>query len=311
MATDLDKMLVTEVKDGIGTIFINRPEAANVLTSRMFKKFIETLTRWADDKKVSVIVIRAAGDKVFCGGADTKEIVGPKRPETEAEKAALITRDMAMATLMQNAAGRIMSCPQPVIAAINGGAFATGRMIAEACDIRIVADTVTWGVADLMNKGGGKRALGPNFMAAQRTINLVGLSRAMEIMLFAKPIDAKTGVEIGLFSTAVPLKDVTATAYEVANGMLARLTPTALRTVKPIMQTVMNYQTPTTADRALVNKFVTDGYGTDDFIEITKLWFKGQPPVQLNGEGPVRPVHFVDDMTQAAVQQALKTLGVS
>jgi enoyl-CoA hydratase/carnithine racemase len=311
MATAVDKMLVTEVKGGIGTVFVNRPERANVLSSRMFKKFIETLDAWAVDEKVLVIVIRAAGDRVFIGGADTKEIVRDKRPETEEEKRQLITRDMAMATLMCNLTGRIMSCPQPVIAAINGGAFATGRMVAEACDIRIVADNVTWGVADLMTKGGGKRALGPNFMAAQRTINLVGLPRAMEIMLFAKPIDAKTGVDMGLFSMAVPLKDVTKTAYEVAEGLLARLTPTTLRTVKPIMQTVMNYQTPTTADKAKVTKMVTDGYGTDDFIEITKLWFKGQPPVKLDGKGPVRPVHFVDDQTQAAVDQALKTLGVS
>lgn len=311
MATDYDKMLVTEVKDNIGTIFINRPEAANVMAPRMFKKLIETLVRWADDKEVYVIILRAAGEKVFCGGADTKAIVTTKRPETEEEKAALIKRDMAMATLMQNATARIMRCPQPVIAAINGVAFATGRMLAEACDIRIAADTVTWGVAPLMAKGGGKRALGPNFMAAQRTIDLVGLSRAMEIMLFSRPFDAKTCVEIGLFSMAVPMKDLTSTAYDVARAMIANLTPTALRTVKPIMQRVMNYTTPTTADRAFVNKLVTDGYGTDDFIEITKLWFKGQPPVKLNGEGPVRLVHFVDDVTPAAAQQALETLGVS
>lgn len=308
---DLEKVLVTEVKDGIGTILVDRPEAANALSARMFKKFIDTLTQWAGDEKVRVIIIRGAGEKVFIGGADTKEIVGSKRPETEEENVQLMKRDLAMATLMVNAAGSIRRCPQPVIAAINGVAFATGRMVAEACDIRIAADTVEWGEARLSAKGSGKRPLGPYFESALRYINLVGLSRAMEIVLMVKPFDAQTGLDIGLFNMVVPPKDLTATAYKVAQGMIDKFTPTALRSVKPIMQAVLNYQTPTVADKAFVKKLITDGYGTDDFIEVTKLWFRGQAPPAFTGEGPVRLIHLVDDLTPAAVQQALETLGVS
>jgi len=311
MADDVEKMLVTEAKDGIGTILINRPEARNAMSPRMFKKFIETLTRWAHDESISVIIIRSAGDKAFCAGADTKEIVGSKRPETEEEKLQLINRDMAACTLMHTSADRIAQCPQPVIAAINGVAFATGRIIALSCDIRIVADTVVWGEALLSAQGHSKMTLAPNFQIAQRLINLVGLSRALEMILMGRPIDAKTGYDMGLFNMVVPFKDLEQTAYNVARGMMDKFTAIALRAIKPIIRKVMDYQTPTLTTKAAAKELLTACYGTEDFIEATKVWFRGQPPVAFTGEGPVRLVHYVDDSTPAAVQQALKTLGVS
>jgi methylglutaconyl-CoA hydratase len=308
---DLEKVLVSEVKDGIGTILVDRPQASNAMSARMFKKFIGTLSQWADDESIRVIIIRGTGERVFIGGADCKQIVGPKRPETEEEKVKLMRRDLAMATLMVNAAGRIEKCPQPVIAAINGVAFATGRMVAEACDIRIAADTVEWGEARISAEGSGKRPLGPYFQSVLRYINLVGLSRAMEILYMMKPISAQAGLEMGLFNMVVPQKDLAATAYEVARGMIQRFTPTALRSIKQIVQRVLNYQTPTVTDKEFVKKLVTDGYGTDDFIEVTKLWFRGQPPAVFDGKGPVRLIQFIDDVNPAAVERALEVLGVS
>jgi enoyl-CoA hydratase/carnithine racemase len=311
MADDVDRMLVTEAKDGIGTILINRPEARNCMSPRMFKKFIETLTRWADDKTIRVIIVRGAGDKAFCAGADTKVVVGPKRPETEEEKVQLINRDMAMATLMHTSADRIERCPQPVIGAINGVAFATGRILAESCDIRIAADTVVWGEPLLAAQGNAKMTLATNFQFAQRLINLVGLSRAFEIILMSRPIDAQTGYELGLFNMVVPLKDLEQTAYNVARRMIDKFTATALRAVKPIIQKVMEYQTPTLTTKAAAKELLTACYGTEDFIEGTKVWFRGQPPATYTGEGPVRLVQYVDDNTPVAVHQALKTLGIS
>ncbi len=308
---DYDNSLVSEAKEGIGTILINRPEASNAMSPRMFKKFIETLTSWAGDESVRVIVVRGAGKMAFCGGADTKLIVGPKRPETEEEKRELLRRDMAMCTLMHACADRIAQCPQPVIAAINGVAFATGRIIACACDIRIAADTVVWGQAVVSAEGHGKMALATNFQFAQRLINLVGLSRAYEIILMGKPIDARTGLDMGLFNMVVPLAELERTVYEVARGMRDRFTPVALRSVKPIIQKVMEYQTPALSAKAKAKEILTACYGTEDFIEATKVWFRGQAPVAFTGKGPVRAVHYVDDSTPAAVEQALRVYGIS
>lgn len=311
MADQGGSELIVEVQDGIGTILINRPEASNAMSPRMFKAFIDALTRWAEDTGVRVIVVRGAGDKAFCGGADTKRIVGPKRPESEEEKRELLTRDMAMCTLMHACADRIARCPQPVIAAINGVAFATGRIIACACDIRIAADTVYWGQAVVSAEAHAKMALATNFQFAQRLINLVGLSRTMEIILLGKPIDAHSGYELGLFNLVVPLAELEQKAYEVARGMRDRFTGVALRSIKPIIQKVLECQTPSVAVKSAAKDLLTACYGTEDFIEATKVWFRGQPPAVYTGAGPVRAVHYVDDNTPAAVEQALKVYGVS
>ena len=308
MTDNMNSVLIVKKEDGIGTIFINRPEASNALLSSMLEKFINTLTQWADDDSIRVVIISAAGDRVFCVGGDAKEIMGPKQPETELEKVQMLNRDMAMCTLMHNVAYRIENCPQPVIVAINGAAFATGMMIALSGDIRIAADTVVFsGFTRFKVEGGWKTFLAPNFQYAQRLINLVGLSRATEIILMGTPVDAQTGRTIGLFNMVVPLGDLIPTAHDVAHKLMAQYTPTALRAVKPIMQQVMSYQTPTVVAKARAKELLSRCYGTEDFIEFSKLWLGEQHAVTSTKGEQVRFPHYVDDTTPAAVQRALET----
>ncbi len=190
----------------VGIIRLNRPEARNAVNGDLANGVEGALDEWEDDDTIQAVVITGNGP-TFCAGADLKLIAAGKGGE--------------MATAKGNFAGLVRrNYPKPIIAAVNGPAFAGGFEIVLACDLVVAADVAQFGIPEV------KRGL---FAAAGALIRLpkrVPLALATELAITGDPISAERACELGLVSRVVPLDDVVDAALELAariaaNGPLA------------------------------------------------------------------------------------------
>jgi enoyl-CoA hydratase/carnithine racemase len=201
-------------ENGIAIVTLNRPEAANALSTALLNELSELLGHLAFRKDVRVVIVTGAGEKVFCAGADLKERAGMN--ETEVRKTVALIRE----TINQ-----VEQLPQPVIAALNGSAFGGGLELALACDIRVAADTAQLGLTET--------SLGiiPGAGGTQRLPRLIGTGKAKELIFTAKRITAKEAEQIGLIEYAVPSAQLMEKALEIA-GQIAANAPIAVRQAK-------------------------------------------------------------------------------
>ncbi|MEW6113242.1 MAG: enoyl-CoA hydratase-related protein [Thermodesulfobacteriota bacterium] len=203
--------LLKEVKDGILTLTINRPEALNCFNMELLKVFGDTLAQIAFDRDVRVVIITGstAGKNAFSTGADLKERAG-------------MTQDQVRVYIqtIRNVFTSVEELPKPVIAAVNGYAFGGGLELALACDLRLAAGTAQVGLTE------ASLAVIPGAGGTQRLPRVVGVARAKEMIFRARRITAQEGLEIGLFLEVVEpaklLDRCTEIAREIAaNGPVA------------------------------------------------------------------------------------------
>jgi methylglutaconyl-CoA hydratase len=201
-------------ENGIAIVTLNRPEAANALSTALLNELSELLSDLAFRKDVRVVIVTGTGEKVFCAGADLKERVGMN--ETEVRKTVALIRE----TINQ-----VEQLPQPVIAALNGSAFGGGLELALACDIRVAVDTAQLGLTET--------SLGiiPGAGGTQRLPRLIGIGKAKELIFTAKRITAQEAAQIGLIEYAVPRAQLMEKALEIA-GQIAANAPIAVKQAK-------------------------------------------------------------------------------
>jgi enoyl-CoA hydratase/carnithine racemase len=169
--------IILEKRDRISTIFINHPpvNAWNLATLEDFEKALNEVEH---DKETRVVIITGSGEKYFSAGFDVTDTAN-------ASKSGPKGRDLWM---------RVDRFSKPVIAAINGFALGGGLELAMACHFRIMADdpSVTVGLTEL-NFG-----IIPGWGGTQRLPRLVGLAKALDMILFSKRISAHEALEVGL-----------------------------------------------------------------------------------------------------------------
>lgn len=207
-------VLVSKNDEGIVTITLNRPEAANALSLNMLYELHEAIHEIRFDRSVRCVIITGAGEKVFCAGADLKERAGMD-PTQVRKTVSLIRGNM----------NDIESLPQPVIAAVNGMALGGGTEIALVCDIRIASDKAKFGLTET--------SLGiiPGAGGTQRLPRLIGRGRAKEMIYTAKRIDANEAEKIGLVEHVVTPETLIEKAMEVAQ-QIVRNAPIAVAQAK-------------------------------------------------------------------------------
>jgi methylglutaconyl-CoA hydratase len=201
-------------ENGIAIVTLNRPEAANALSTALLNALSELLGDLAFRKDVRVVIVTGAGEKVFCAGADLKERAGMN--ETEVRKTVALIRE----TINQ-----VEQLPQPVIAALNGSAFGGGLELALACDIRVAVDTAQLGLTET--------SLGiiPGAGGTQRLPRLIGIGKAKELIFTAKRITTQEAAQIGLVEYVVPRAQLMEKALEIATQIAANA-PIAVRQAK-------------------------------------------------------------------------------
>ncbi len=176
-----------EKKRGILWIYLNRPEKLNSFNMKMLEELSDAIKGVEKDKDVRCVVITGEGEKAFCAGADLKILstLDPKGAWKFSE-------------IGQELMRRIENLPVPVIAAINGYALGGGFELALACDFRIASEDVQLGSPEV------KLGIIPGWGATQRLSRIVGLSRAMELIMLGDRINAERALKMGIVHKVVP-----------------------------------------------------------------------------------------------------------
>lgn len=210
---DFEEILLG-IEGGIATITLNRPARYNALGKRIVEELGEVLEKIEGSGEVRVLILTGAGDRAFCSGVDLKERADMNADERWAHNRAL-----------NGFAERLARLQAPTIAALNGLALGGGLEVTLACDFRIAVEGATFALPEV--------GLGivPGAGGTQRLPRLVGPTRAKELILTARRIDAETALEMGLVSRVVPADALAHEARALAEEIAAN-SPLALAYAK-------------------------------------------------------------------------------
>jgi enoyl-CoA hydratase/carnithine racemase len=215
--------LLEERHGAVTLLRLNRPSSKNALSRELVANLGSTIGRVAADKTVRAIVLAGSGGS-FCSGVDLKEAVGEI-----ASGADLGARVEAFHTVIR----AIVGASQPVIAAVDGPAVGFGADLALACDLRLLSERAYFqekfvGIG-LMPDGGGTFFLP----------RLIGLGRALELLLTGDAVDAKLARELGLAREVVAPETLETSALTLATR-LAEGPPLALAAIKSAVRSSLN-----------------------------------------------------------------------
>jgi enoyl-CoA hydratase len=205
----------------IRVIRFDRPEKRNCIRPRTHHELVEAWTRFRDDDDAVVAIITGTGDASFCTGGDLDTEPGDNLPDTPAELAAH-ERGERPGVLGPS---RWTDIYKPVIAAVNGTAYAGGLEWACFADIRIAEEHASFGVTCR------RWNIGLADGGSQRLPRIVGMGRAMEMIITGRVIDADEALRIGLVNEVVPRGRSLERAIELGHA-IAELPQSALRTDK-------------------------------------------------------------------------------
>lgn len=208
--TSPNDVLLLELHEKVAVVTLNRPEVGNAFNEAIRTGLPALLEQLDRDDSCAAILLAGAGERGFCAGADIKEgrVVGTSVQERR--------------RLLGNAwIDRVAHVAKPVVAALHGYCLGGGLELALACDIRIAAPGAQFGLPEtglgLIPGGGG----------TQRLPRVVGLGRAMDMMLTGERIDAQEALRIGLVSRLVASRETLLSEGLAIATRIAARPPTA------------------------------------------------------------------------------------
>lgn len=253
--------LLTEVRDDLGIITVNRPDVRNAVNQRVMEDLQAALNEFREDDKVGAVVFMGAGEKAFVAGAD----IGELKERTILD---------GLTAKMQRLCDEIEGFGKPTIAAVNGYALGGGCELAMACDIRIAAENARLGLPETA------LSIIPGAGGTQRLARLVGKGWAVEMTLTGRMIDAEEAHSIGLVTRVVPSDELMDAVRETASEILSK-GPLAVRLAKLAIQTGFeaDQRTGLVVERlaqAVLYSSEDKEEGTRAFLEKRKPDFKGR-----------------------------------
>lgn len=207
----MSEAILFEVQDAVAVITINRPEQRNAINGAVRAGLFDAWQRLEEDDALRVGILTAAGDKAFCAGMDLKEMA--------AGGIGVVPKNFIPIL------GDNVHVSKPVIAAVNGAAFAGGWLFAQMCDLCIAADHASFGITEAKVGRGMPWAAPLVHMLPQRVL--------MELMLTGEPMSAKRACELGYVNAVVPSAELMDSALAMARKIAANapLTVQAAREV--------------------------------------------------------------------------------
>lgn len=247
--------------DGIALITIERPHVRNAFRALTSAELVDAFARARHDAAVRVVLLRGAGDKAFCAGADLNQ----RSDEGAGEAGA--GRSVAPANVLdvQVAIRRI---EKPVIALVAGYAVGGGQVLHQVCDLSIAADNAVFGQVG-PRVGSFDGGYGINLLARQ-----VGHKRAKEIWFLCRRYDAAKALDWGLVNTVVPLAELLHEGLRWAQELLA-MSPAALRMLKG---SVNAGEDGLQGVAQLANDACLLYYGTDEAAEGAQAFLEKRSP---------------------------------
>ena len=196
-----------EFAGGVATITLNRPERKNPLTFDSYDELRDTFWNLKQTRAVKVVVLRGAGGN-FCSGGDVNDIIGPltKMDEAGLRRFTRMTGDLVRA---------MRSCPQPIIAAVEGVCAGAGAILAMASDIRFAQPGAK--TAFLFARVG---LSGADMGACSILPRQIGQGRAAELLYTGRELTSEEGLDWGFYNRVVEdvLAEATALAEQLATG---------------------------------------------------------------------------------------------
>lgn len=202
-----------ETEGRVGILTISRPEALNALNTQVLQDLDEAVEAVGENDAIDVVILTGDG-RSFVAGADIGEM--KDLSPVEAKKFG----DMGNRVFL-----KLENMGKPVICAINGFALGGGCELAMSCDIRLASEKAKFGQPEV---GLG---ITPGFGGTQRLARIVGVGKAMELIMTARTINAGEAREIGLVNAVYPPDELMAKAKELAN-MIAAQAQVAVRQSK-------------------------------------------------------------------------------
>ena len=198
--------IIVESRGAIGIITLNRPKLLNALSFGVFREIAAAVDALEADAAIGCIVVTGS-DKAFAAGADIKEM----QPKSFI--------DMFNSDFTQIGGDRVATCTKPTIAAVAGYALGGGCELAMMCDIIIAADTAKFGQPEI--------TLGtiPGIGGTQRLTRAIGKSKAMDLCLTGRMMDAAEAERSGLVSRVVPADKLMDEALAAAEKIAAMSQP--------------------------------------------------------------------------------------
>ncbi|MSO92015.1 MAG: enoyl-CoA hydratase [Rhodospirillales bacterium] len=249
-----------EKRGAVALVTLNRPKALNALNTPMMQDLAKAVDALEADDGVNVIVLTGS-EKAFAAGADIKEM----RPKSfvGAYLEDFITRDWE----------RIATCRKPVIAAVAGYALGGGCELAMMCDFIIAADNAKFGQPEL--------TVGtiPGIGGTQRLTRLVGKSKAMEMILTGRQIDAVEAERAGLVARVVPAASLVEEAMKTA-AQIAKLSRPLVSLAKEAVNAAL--ETTLTQGVRLERRLFHATFATEDQKEGMAAFSEKRPPAFKN-----------------------------
>jgi len=253
-----EPVLVVEVAEGVARVTLNRPEVRNALNEALLRELESALRRLEDDPAARVVVLRGAGDRAFCAGADLKKVADRGTTLQARESFGGLGRILEHMARMRT----------PVIAQVHGYALAGGCGLAAGTDIVVAADDATFGLPEI------KVGLLPLIVMAP-ILRAVGRKRGLLMILSGEPVSAREAYEMGLVSRLVPRGELEATVGALART-LAGYSPTALGLAKEAAGMVPDMEYG--AALRYLREMITLVALSDDAREGIAAFFEKRPP---------------------------------
>lgn len=256
--------LILKRESGVATITFNRPDKLNSLSPKLIDEIPQALEEVGADKSVRSVVLTGAG-RAFSAGAELDSpIFTMTSPADLKDFFAPVTRTILA----------IRNMPKPVIAAVNGPAVGGAMNMVLACDIIIASETARFGEV-FINIG-----LQPDYGGTYLLPHLIGVGKAMELMLTGRLFDAREAERLGIVTQVVPADKLESVAQELARK-LADAPPLAVAATKTSVYQALTMNLPMALEsesRGQSMLFLTQDMkeGIKAFLEKRKPVFKGK-----------------------------------
>lgn len=249
----MDEVLF-EIRDGIGTVTLNRPQARNALTFAMYERLAEIAANPGD---LRALIVTGAGDRAFAAGTDIAQFRAFSTAQDAIDYEAKLDRVL----------GTLERCPVPTIAAVSGACTGGGAGIAAACDLRIAAVNARFGFPIA-------RTLGNCLSIANvaRLAALIGPARVADIIFTARLIDAADARAIGLVSEVLPDHAALMSRADELARLVASHAPLTLRATKEALRRLRDNLPP---DEDLIRLC----YTSEDFREGMEAFLGKRSPI--------------------------------
>lgn len=249
--------IILKLENGILIATISRPKNLNALNLKLLNEIKSLMHVVYNNPEIRGLIITGSGNKAFVAGADIKEFCDFDGSQGK-----------KMVTEGQNVFRIIENSPKPVIAAVNGFALGGGCELAMACHLRIASNNAQFGQPEV------KLGIIPGYGGTQRLVQIIGKTKAMELMMTGKTINANEALNIGLVNNISPEEDLIKTSKELLYSILIQ-SPIA---IKSVIASVNAYYTERIDGyKTEIDEFVKCVEG-DDFKEGTSAFIEKRNP---------------------------------